>query len=81
MQIEAHTVEADVDQDGTNEIVATVGTAAQTSIYKIKNAHIVATSLNETLDAQEVTYDKESNSFVVGANIWRVKGEELVSSK
>lgn len=81
LQIEAHTVEADVDQDGTNEIVATVGTAAQTSIYKIKNAHIVATSLNETLDAQEVTYDKESNTFVVGANIWRVKGEELVSSK
>ncbi|WP_339270774.1 hypothetical protein MKY48_05805 [Paenibacillus sp. FSL W8-0187] len=79
--IDAHTVEADVDQDGTNEIVATVGTAAQTSIYQLKNAHIVATNLNETLDAQEVTYDKESNTFVSGAKIWRVKGEELVSSK
>lgn len=80
LEIEAHTVEADVDQDGTNEIVATVGTAAQTSIYQLKNAHIVATNLNETLDAQEVTYDKESNTFVSGAKIWRVKGEELVSS-
>lgn len=80
MRIEAHTIEADVDQDGTNEIVATVGTAAQTSIYQLKNAHIVATNLNETLDAQEVTYDKESNTFVSGAKIWRVKGEELVSS-
>lgn len=80
LKIEAHTVEADVDQDGSNEIVATVGTAAQTSIYKIKNAHIVITNLNETLDAQEVTYDKESNTFLVGTNIWKVKGEELVSS-
>ncbi|OMF68473.1 hypothetical protein [Paenibacillus glucanolyticus] len=79
--IEAHTVETDIEQDGTNEIVATVGTAAQTSIYKIKNAHIVATNLNETLEAQEVTYDKESNTFVSGVKIWRVKGEELVSSK
>jgi hypothetical protein len=81
LRIEAHTVEANVDQNGTNEIVATVGTAAQTSIYKIKNAHIVASNLNETLDAQEVTYDKESNTFVSGVKIWRVKGEELVSSK
>lgn len=80
LRIEAHTVEADVDQDGTNEIVATVGTAAQTSIYQLKNAHMVATNLNETLDAQEVTYDKESNTFVSGAMIWRVKGEELVNS-
>lgn len=81
MRIETHTVEADVDQDGIHEIVATIGTAAQTSIYKLKNAHIVASNLNETLDALEVTYDKESNTFVVGTNIWRVKGEELVSSK
>jgi hypothetical protein len=81
LKIEAHTVEADVDQDGTNEIVATVGTAAQTSIHKIKNAHIVVTNLNETLDAQEVTYDKKTNTFVVGTNIWKVKEEELVSSK
>ncbi|ANA81072.1 hypothetical protein C7121_00910 [Paenibacillus glucanolyticus] len=74
-------METDIEQDGTNVIVATVGTAAQTSIYKIKNAHIVATNLNETLEAQEVTYDKESNTFVSGVKIWRVKGEELVSSK
>ncbi|KZS47109.1 hypothetical protein AWU65_14835 [Paenibacillus glucanolyticus] len=74
-------METDIEQDGTNEIVATVGTAAQTSIYKIKNDHIVVTNLNETLEAQEVTYDKESNTFVSGVKIWRVKGEELVSSK
>ncbi|MEJ9221212.1 hypothetical protein P4H46_23840 [Paenibacillus glucanolyticus] len=74
-------METDIEQDGTNEIVAIVGTAAQASIYKIKNAHIVATNLNETLEAQEVTYDKESNTFVSGVKIWRVKGEELVSSK
>lgn len=81
MRIEAHTVEADVDQDGIHEIVATIGTAAQTSIYKLKNAHIVASNLNETLDAEEVTYDKKSNTFVEGTKIWMVQGKELISPK
>lgn len=37
LHIEAHTLEADVNQDGLNEIIATVGTAAETSIYKREN--------------------------------------------
>ncbi|MGG3284490.1 hypothetical protein [Paenibacillus solani] len=78
LRIEAHTVEADVDQDGIKDIVASVGTAADTSIYKLRDGHIVVANLNETLDAQAVIYDNESNTFGDGTRNWRVKEEGLV---
>ncbi|KOR87868.1 hypothetical protein [Paenibacillus solani] len=81
LRIEAHTVEADIDQNGINYIVASVGTAADTSIYKLRDGHIVAANLNETLAAQAVIYDKESNMFGDGTRNWRVKEEELVLFK
>lgn len=77
MRIEAHTMEADVDRDGIKEIVATVGTIAQTSMYKLEPSHIVVTNLNETLGVQEVTYDNEANSFVAGTTNWIVEGGRL----
>jgi len=77
MRIEGHTVEADVDRDGIKEIVATVGTAAQTSIYKRENPQIVTTNLNETLEAQEVTYDNEANLFIAGTYEWIIEGGKL----
>lgn len=63
MHIEAHTVDADVDQDGIKEIVATVGTAAETSIYKMEKDTLVSVNLNEVMNADVVTYDQESNTF------------------
>ncbi|KOP64815.1 hypothetical protein AMS62_05795 [Bacillus sp. FJAT-18019] len=81
LRIEAHTVEADVDQDGINEIVASVGTAADTSIYKLREDQIVTANLNETLDVPAVIYDKDSNTFGDGTRNWRVKEEELVLFK
>lgn len=81
LRIEAHTVEADVDHDGIKDIVASVGTAADTSIYKLRDEHIVTANLNETLDAQAVIYDKESNTFGDGTRNWRLKEEELVLFK
>lgn len=63
LYIEAHTLEADVDQDGMNEIVATVGTAAETSIYKMENDSLVSVNLNEVMNAPVVMYDLESNTF------------------
>ncbi|MEK4120548.1 hypothetical protein NST44_30670 [Paenibacillus sp. FSL W8-0919] len=77
MRIEAHTVEADVDKDGIKEIVSTVGTIAQTSIYKLEPSHIVVANLNETLGVQEVTYDNEANTFVAGTTNWIVEGGRL----
>ncbi|WP_342551563.1 hypothetical protein [Paenibacillus sp. FSL R7-0652] len=63
LHIEAHTVDADVDQDGIKEIVATVGTAAETSIYKMEKDTLVSVNLNEVMNADVVTYDQESNTF------------------
>ncbi|GBF74411.1 hypothetical protein PA598K_02754 [Paenibacillus sp. 598K] len=63
LYIEAHTLEADVDQDGMKEIVATVGTAAETSIYKMEKDYLVSVNLNEVMTAPVVMYDPESNTF------------------
>ncbi|WP_019637621.1 hypothetical protein [Paenibacillus fonticola] len=63
LPIEAHTVEADVDNDGIVEIVATVGTAAETSIYKSSGGRISIAQLNELMDAAVVIYEIETNTF------------------
>ncbi|MNI58255.1 hypothetical protein D3C73_1133590 [compost metagenome] len=63
MHLEAHTVEADVNHDGVTEIIATVGTLAQTSIYKLSGEKIVVAHLNEQIKAQAVMYDTQTNIF------------------
>jgi len=65
IHIEAHTIEADIDQDGINEIVATVGTAAETTIYRMKNDSLVSANLNEIMKANVVIYDPQANIFQV----------------
>ncbi|WP_145036447.1 hypothetical protein [Paenibacillus sp. Y412MC10] len=81
--IEAHTVEVDVDQDGIKEIVATVGTAAETSIYKIENDSLVSVNLNEVMNAAVVMYDQEYNTFkaeVTKGEVsqWKIEANLLV---
>lgn len=83
LHIEAHTVEADVDQDGIKEIVATVGTAAETTIYKIEKDSLVSVNLNEVMNATVVTYDQESNTFkaeVTKGEVsqWKIENNLLV---
>lgn len=83
LHIEAHTVEADVDQDGIKEIVATVGTAAETSIYKMENDSLVSVNLNEVMNAAVVMYDQETNIFkaeVVKGEVsqWKIEDNQLV---
>ena len=63
LHIEAHTVEADIDQDGIAEIVATVGTVAETFIYQIEKDSLVSVNLNEAMNTTIVFYDQESNTF------------------
>ncbi|MGG6309282.1 hypothetical protein [Paenibacillus macerans] len=65
LRIDAHTVEADVDEDGGEEIVDSVGTAAETTIYKLRDQRIAASNLNELMKAQVVLYDLVSNTFQV----------------
>jgi hypothetical protein len=63
LRFDAHTVEADADGEGTKEIIATVGTAAQTTIYMLRNEAIAGALLNELLDATAVLYNPETNRF------------------
>ncbi|MHA7962553.1 hypothetical protein ACX93W_00305 [Paenibacillus sp. CAU 1782] len=82
LHIEANTVEADVDQDGIKEIVATVGSAAETTIYKMENHILVSVNLNEIMDASVVVYDANANAFqadVVKGRLsdWAIKDNQL----
>lgn len=83
LHIEAHTVEADVDQDGTQEIIATVGTVAETFIYKLQKDSLVSVSLNEAMNATIVFYDQESNTFKAEVpkgelSQWKIENNTLV---
>ncbi|MBW7474720.1 hypothetical protein K0T92_08175 [Paenibacillus oenotherae] len=62
-RIDAHTAEADINGDGSNEMIATVGTAADTTIYQASGDDIVAANVNEALDAQAVLYQSSANLF------------------
>lgn len=82
LHIEAHTIEADVDEDGMKEIVATVGTEAQTTIYKMVENSLVSVNLNELMNAKVVFYNKQSNTFqaeVVQGQLssWKIAGNQL----
>lgn len=82
LHIEANTVEADVDQDGIKEIVATIGTAAETIIYKNENDSMVSANLNEIMNARVVLYDAKTNYFqaeVIQGQLsnWQSEGDRL----
>ncbi|MFE6075045.1 hypothetical protein ACFVQB_11270 [Paenibacillus sp. NPDC057886] len=79
LRIGAHTVEADIDQDGIKEIVATEGTAAETTIYKFVDKKIQAMDLNKIMNAPVVIYDSKTNTFqaeVTQGNLSRWKIED-----
>jgi|GEM_PF-2619736 len=63
LRIEAHTVEADLGGDGQGEIVATVGTVAETTIYALVRGELAAANLNELLHAGTVIYNRANGCF------------------
>lgn len=67
VRIDGHTVESDADGDGSYEIISTVGTAAETTIYQENADRIEAFNINEALRAQVVLYDSSANLFLVYA--------------
>lgn len=82
LHIEANTIEADVDQDGIKEIVATVGTAAETTIYKMDNNLLLSANLNGIMNANVVMYDTKSNTFQAEVtkgqlSNWKVESNQL----
>lgn len=83
LRINAHTAESDLDGDHNNEIVATTGTAPQTTIYKIIDDKFKFVDLNEAMNTQVVFYNSESNSFKAEIphgmlTTWKLEGYELI---
>lgn len=84
LQIQAHTVEADLNQDGVKEIIATVGTLAETSIYRLRQESMETVSLNEAMKAQVVIYKSETNTFEASIqneamSVWKYLDGKMVS--
>ena len=84
LQIQAHTVEADLNQDGVKEIIATVGTLAETSIYRLHQESMETVNLNEAMKAQVVIYKPETNTFEASIpnesmSVWKYLDGKMVS--
>jgi len=65
LHIEAGVIEMDLNSDGQEEIVASVGTPANTKIYKLENGQIVTADLNKSFDALDVSFDRDQKTFRV----------------
>lgn len=65
LHIEAGVTEIDLNADGQEEIIASVGTPANTQIYKMENAQIVVADLNKSLNALDVSFNKDQKTFNV----------------
>ncbi|MCD1261575.1 hypothetical protein B5M42_022490 [Paenibacillus athensensis] len=63
LRIEAHTEEVDLDGDGSCEIVASVGTLAETTVYTVVRGEPAVANLNALLHASLVIYNKQSGVF------------------
>lgn len=63
--ISAHAREFDLDGDGIQEIVTSIGTIPYTTIYSIEDKQIVVKDLNKLMNALVVSYDDVENNFVV----------------
>ncbi|WP_289141396.1 hypothetical protein [uncultured Brevibacillus sp.] len=84
LQIQANTVEADLNQDGVKEIIATVGTLAETSNYRLRQERMETVNLNEAMKAQVVIYKSETNTFEASIqneamSVWKYFDGKMVS--
>ncbi|MNW51920.1 hypothetical protein D3C74_294190 [compost metagenome] len=82
LRLDAHTIEADVDGDEIKEIVSSVGTEAETTIYQLHDKQSVASTLNELMKAQVVNYDFKTNIFQDQSTNneltkWKIQGDRL----
>lgn len=63
LTVDGHATEFDLDQDGTVEIISSIGTTTVTSIYKLTGEHFLVADLNKSLDALSVIFKNEDNPF------------------
>ncbi|MCR8657402.1 hypothetical protein [Paenibacillus endoradicis] len=87
LTISAYTKEFDVNGDGSNEIVASVGSPTYTSLYTLNDQQIGVIEFNDLLDAFFVRYDDIQNNFVVQFEInqpisrWELDNNYLIQIK
>lgn len=62
---EGHTVEVDLDNDGTQEIISTItgGVTTEIEIYKYSNGNLFVANLNEALNAISIIYNRDNKVF------------------
>lgn len=62
---EGHTVEVDLDNDGTQEIISIIaeGVTTDIDIYNYNNDNLFVANLNEALNAISVIYNRDSKVF------------------
>jgi hypothetical protein len=65
IEVDGNIVETDLDHDGVNEVITSIGTISETSIYRIHNNSIHVANVNQSLQAEAVDYIVEKNIFEV----------------
>jgi hypothetical protein len=65
IEVDGNIVERDLDSDSVNEIITSMGTISETSIYRIHNNTILVANVNESLQAEAVNYIIEKDIFEV----------------
>lgn len=54
IKIEGNTEEIDLDDSGRKEIISSIGTVAETSIYLLREDKIIVSNINKSMNAQAV---------------------------
>ncbi|TCZ79320.1 hypothetical protein E0485_05500 [Paenibacillus albiflavus] len=65
VSIDGNIIEIDLDHDNSKEIVSTIGTIPETCIYKLIDDQIYIANVNESLDAQAISFNQKNNKFEV----------------
>lgn len=65
IEVDGNIVEVDLDEDGIKEVVTTIGTIPNISIYRIENNYISVSNINASISAQAVLFNREIRKFRV----------------
>ena len=63
IQIDGHTMEVDLDDDGKKEIVSTSGTIPETKIYILREGKIYVSDINKSIGAKSVFLQDEDKKL------------------
>jgi hypothetical protein len=63
--VDGNIVEIDLDNDNVKEVVTTIGTIPETSIYKMIDGLVSVANINTSIKAQAVSFHQENKKFEV----------------